>query len=350
MRILHLLGTLEDVGNGITNMVVNLSVAQAQSGNYVAVAGREGEFTRYLQQRGVQCITLDVGRTAFAHRASMGNAVAIVRQSMRNFDVIHAHQLAPTYLARRAKKDARNIVVSLHNYFEPVKSRAMHALANLSITVSQATVRKLRLRGRYVVVVNGIDPSFTQRHLGEFRLDMGGKPVVAFVGSLSRRKGADLALGALRYVLPEFPCTQLLMAGAGSLQPKLAMAIDRFGWTQNVVMLGRVRDIAGLFRMSDVVIIPSREDPSPLVIAEAMHAGKQIVASDVGGIPELIGRDGQWVLASPNASALGLRLVQLLEDPASKVRWQAYAAQRSQYLSAQRMAEETSAAYAAYLK
>jgi len=141
----------------------------------------------------------------------------------------------------------------------------------------------------------------------------GTEPVVCFAGRLVREKGADVLLEATASLVGEFPGLRLLVAGDGPERRALVRRCDALALSKTVDFLGhldpaeRERRFAGAW----VQVVPSRwEEPFGLVAAEAMLRGTAVVASDAGGLSEVLdfGRSGVLVPPSdPKALADGVR-------------------------------------------
>jgi glycosyltransferase involved in cell wall biosynthesis len=124
------------------------------------------------------------------------------------------------------------------------------------------------------------------------RLGVGaGAPVLAVIGLLEKRKGHLVLLEALARLLttPRGETPVLLVAGDGPEGPRLRLLADRLGISQSVRMLGHQRNVWNILQVADLLVLPSIADEDfPVVILEAMAAGKPVVASRVAGVPEQI--------------------------------------------------------------
>jgi glycosyltransferase involved in cell wall biosynthesis len=139
---------------------------------------------------------------------------------------------------------------------------------------------------------------------------------VIFVGRLERVKGVDLLLKAIQ-ILKEKHHRNLRVAivGDGSLMESLKKIALRYGINEHIDFLGVRKDVLELMRKSLVFVLPSRWEGFGLVLLEAMSVGTPIVATKVGGIPEIIedGKDG--ILVEPeNPEELAKAILRLLSD------------------------------------
>ena len=105
-------------------------------------------------------------------------------------------------------------------------------------------------------------------------------------------KGIEYLLDATAKLVTEFPKIRLRIAGEGNLKDYLRNKAKELGLSGNVEFIGRVQDMKPFYGSIDVLVLPSHTEGLPLVVLEAMAAALPIVATTVGGTPEVI-RDGQ---------------------------------------------------------
>jgi glycosyltransferase involved in cell wall biosynthesis len=115
----------------------------------------------------------------------------------------------------------------------------------------------------------------------------------------------------------EFPDLVLEIAGSGPERPTLEREAQTLGLSDGVRFLGWVEELAPVLARWDVFVLPSLEEGFPMAVAEAMAAGLPVVATAVGGIPEIVedGRTG-YLVRSVDPAALAERLRVLILDPA----------------------------------
>jgi glycogen(starch) synthase len=143
-------------------------------------------------------------------------------------------------------------------------------------------------------------------------------PRVLCLGRLSPEKGMDLALAAFVPVVSRFPRARLTIAGNGILRSDLerqaachgiAHAVDFIGWVAP-------EKVPALINASTIVLMPSRQDSMPLVALEASLMARPIVATRVGGLPEVVAHEETGLLVeSENSEALARAVVSLLSHP-----------------------------------
>jgi glycosyltransferase involved in cell wall biosynthesis len=139
--------------------------------------------------------------------------------------------------------------------------------------------------------------------------------VIGFVGWLLPIKGPDYLLKAMDYIWPQKPETTLVMVGKGDLDVDLRGEALRKNINGKVKFLGWRQDIHELMPIFDMLVLPSLNEGMGRVLVEAMAAGKPVVASRVGGIPDLIedGRTG-YLVPPADEKALADAILKLLND------------------------------------
>ncbi|HEY6398997.1 MAG TPA: glycosyltransferase family 4 protein, partial [Solirubrobacteraceae bacterium] len=195
--------------------------------------------------------------------------------------------------------------------------------ASRIIAVSESARREYLKRGfaterQIVTIHNGVDFVPTPGSGGEVRQELGlaGEDlVVGMVSALRPEKGHDIALGAVRELGTRFPNLRLLIAGQGDLYDELVKRASKLDGV--VVVAGLRHDLTRVFDACDVCLQPSRADAFPTSIIEAMAASVPVIATAVGGIPEMIsdGRTGVLLAPPPQVDALATALAELLADP-----------------------------------
>jgi glycosyltransferase involved in cell wall biosynthesis len=166
-------------------------------------------------------------------------------------------------------------------------------------------------RARVAHIANGLD--LARYAPGAQR---GGR-VVTTVANLRPGKGHDVLLDAAALVLAHHPDVRFQIVGDGSRRAELERHAAALGITAQVAFRGHSADVPAVLRESDVFAFPSFMEASPNAVLEAMAAALPIVASNVGGIPEVVTHGRNGLLVPPrNAQALAAGIVRVLDDPA----------------------------------
>jgi glycosyltransferase involved in cell wall biosynthesis len=149
----------------------------------------------------------------------------------------------------------------------------------------------------------------------ELGLDTG--PLVGAVGALRPQKGYDVLIEAALLLRRTHPRLRLLIAGEGPDRPRLEELIARLAASETVTLLGRRMDVPDVLAALDLAVSASNYEGSPLAVMEYMEAGLPIVATRVGGVPDLIDDGVHGLLVEPgDPAALARAVEELLADPA----------------------------------
>lgn len=258
----------------------------------------------------------------------------------RKIDVFHAHLFDPSVVGLPAALVSRTPVRLLTRHYSDYHTRINRTwhtrldklctrLAHTVIAVSDQTRRVMveeegATPAKIEVVHNGIDMArvrgVTEVQVAKLRHELGVQncQIVLVPGRLHPEKGQEYLLRALPELLQNRGSNiRVLVAGAGSyLSAYQALARD-LGVADAVQFLGFRNDIAELMSLSDVVVLPSTAEAFGLVLLEAMALRKAVVATNVGGIPEIV-EDGKTGVLVPPASphALAQAIGELLANEA----------------------------------
>ncbi|MET9469392.1 glycosyltransferase family 4 protein [Streptomyces sp. NPDC006544] len=261
------------------------------------------------------------------------DAVSALRAACVEADVVHAHGVRAGLRAALALRGRRiPMVVSWHGggpgagRLSLLLERRVARAAAIVLGASSAQVdlaRRLGARDARLaaVAVPAPVPQGPSAVLepGKVRAELGvvERPLLIAVGSLVARRGYSVLLDAARAWRTLDPLPLLVIAGEGPMRAELARRIQLEGLP--VRLLGRRRDAARLLAVADVAVLASRwEGRSPLA-QEALRAGVPLVATAVGGLPELVGEAGVLVPYG-DAAALAAAVSDLLTDPARRAR------------------------------
>jgi len=140
--------------------------------------------------------------------------------------------------------------------------------------------------------------------------------VLLHIGRFSPQKNHLLLIQAFAMVIKENPAIQLWLVGDGPLRPVVEKEVLEKGLKEKVIFFGIREDIPELLAYSDILVLSSDYEGVPLTILEAMTAGKPVVATAVGGVPELI-KDGITGILIParDPEALAKNILRLSRDP-----------------------------------
>lgn len=144
--------------------------------------------------------------------------------------------------------------------------------------------------------------------------------VLVTVAVLRPPKGIQFMIRALPAILPSCPNTYYLIVGGGSHHSALLEETRKAGVKERVIFAGMRKDVPRLLAASDVFVLPTLTEALPTVLAEAMAAKLPIVASRVGGIPEMIANGQNGILLPPeDVDRLAKACIHLLENPEKRL-------------------------------
>jgi glycosyltransferase involved in cell wall biosynthesis len=296
------------------------------------VALSNGSTVRKLRRSGIPVTVIDTPDDGVAVGALAAH-LAEIRP-----DVIHNHMFRAEVIGTRAAMALQAIghrrpyiVSTVHS--SRVRSatdredvRRLTPEMDRLIAVSRAIERKIDAEGRNVgvpidLIYNGVDldryapqePCSTLRD--EYGLEPGSQ-VVGVVARLEPEKGHPTLLDAWPLVLHAAPDAYLLVVGEGSQRDALERQSAELRVAHRVVFTGRRDDVPAVTAALDVAVLPSYREAQGLSVLEAMALSRPVVASNVGGIPEMIDDGLTGLLVPPHdAPALAGAITRLLVDP-----------------------------------
>ena len=278
------------------------------------------EFASRLREGGIPVDELRF-RAAAAPLAA-GRLARLMRRHAP--EIAHTHLVHADFLGLPAARAARvPVLASTKHGFNAFRDRRAFAaadrrvagLADLHIAISAGLARYLAEREgldeeRFEIVHYGIVA-------GSEPPPPPGAPRLAVVGRLVPIKGHATLLEALAAAQRRVPGLTLEVAGDGPLDAGLREAAARHGVADAVTFLGRVAPATPVLERAELVVVPSLGEGFGMVALEAMERGRAVVASAVGGLPEIVD-DGRTGLLVPtgDAGALAAAIVELASDPA----------------------------------
>lgn len=174
------------------------------------------------------------------------------------------------------------------------------------------------------VLYNGINLSKYSAQTNEHTLHdllgaSGQTNIVLTIAHARPEKGLEYLIRAIPAVLKTHPHTQFFFCGGGPLEKDLTTLAEETAVGKNVHFLGVRNDVAHLLRNSDICVLPSLSEASPYAILEAMAMSRPVVASDVGGIPELLIDGKTGLLARPGDPGSLAAAINLLLDNSANI-------------------------------
>lgn len=276
--------------------------------SFVNVIKRGRELVKQQQPRLIHANSIRAGLVMSA--ATIGLSVPVVW---------HAHDILP-----------------LHPLSTLVRAFALIRSRNHILAVSQAVetafrgvlLRPFKTRVPITVIHNAVDldrfhPDAAARSEMRRVLDLRqDQSVVGIVGQLTPRKGQLDLIRAFRQVVREIPGAVLLIVGEAlfnrdeDYEQQLRDAVNESGLIDDVRFLGARDDIPKLLQALDVLVVNSHQEPFALTVLEGLASAVPVVATAVGGTPEMIQHDlNGWLVKSGHDQELSVALINLLRDP-----------------------------------
>ena len=313
---------------GGETQVLGLTIALAGAGHRAElICDPAGRLWERAIAAGIRCHPLRI-RNAIDLSAGIRLRAILKRE---RYDVVHFHTSRAHSMAPFARGFARALVVTRRMDYRPNRvfapylyNRAVDGVVAISGGVADSLAAAGVDRQRVTVVPSGVDcgrfrpptPEATRRCA---RIALGisdGEFVISAVGALEPRKGHRYLIEAVAQLAITASSVKLkcFIAGQGSIRGELERAIAQLGCTESVKLLGRIDDPRELLWASDVFAMPSLKEGLGVAALEAMASALPVIASDVGGLREVVEDDRTGIIVPPAnpeaiASAIG-RLAQ----------------------------------------
>ena len=341
IRVLHVMSNLQLGGTERQAVALSSGLDRRRFDVQVACLHAQGAFLGELQRRGIPIDAYPIrglyGPAAFAQRLRLAH-----RLRKHRVDVIHSHGFQANLFATPAARLARVpvIVGSVRDLGDPLSSRQRWAqklalrLCDRVVVNAHAVARRCVAEGyqrrRLVVIPNGIDVTgFARPITPGWRDENGIAPdalVVAVISRLDHARGVDFRgirhfLKAARLVAGRFPDARFLLVGDGTDRAALEAFARELGLGERATFTGFRRDVPEILAHSAVVVQPSLTPALSNSVLEAMAARVPVIATAVGGNPELV-QDGLTGLLVPpgDPRAIARALEILLANPGLRER------------------------------
>ena len=264
-----------------------------------------------------------------------------MKKCIEDFDIVHAHhafsRLSLLSLSIASKFNIPSVLTTHTVSFFPdyeyfwqfisyvyPRYRLTISKANKIIAVSNAAKKFISYftnKKEVIVIPNGVSiEKFKPRARSYAREKAGvnGNPVILYVGRLVPKKGLDTLITSMKKIVEKYPHAKLYIAGKGNLLPFLKTMTSILGIEKNVEFLGFVEEnvLLYLYNSADVFVLPSITGESfGIVLLEAMASGLPCIATNVGGIAEVL-EDGKYgLLVEPgNSKELAKAIITVLEN------------------------------------
>ena len=313
LRVLAITGNA--IVGGMESAVLRLAEnLPARSFRLTALCPFESAFTAALRRRDVAVHVAPISETLRWHAVQF--AAQLVRE--RDIDVVHTHMPAAHAIGALAARITRTpILATIHAMHLSMRDLEVHRLARTHLCVVSEAARAHALSvgvdpAHLAMIRNGVDGKrFTPREM--YTRD--GDAVVGYVGRLSPEKNPALFLKTAALVLARLPRTRFVVIGDGPLRGELEALAVRLRIRHAVAFEGECDDMPACYRGLDMLLLTSWHEGTPLAVLEAMACGLPVVATDVGGVAEIVvsGATG-WLAAPDDDAALAERTITLLQS------------------------------------
>lgn len=247
-----------------------------------------------------------------------------------NVDIVNPHGYkADLYAYAAFRPTRRALVATVHNW--PSRRLSMRAYAVLDrlvlrrfdkvIGVSEVPSNILRRAcvapDNIATIPNGVDVERFDLAAPSLRKELASDDavLVGCVGRLVPEKGGEVLLRAAQKVLVSHPATKFVFVGEGPSRQRWEALAKQLNVEKHVVFLGAQADMPGVYSSLDMVVLPSLIESLPMCLLEAMAAGKPVIATRVGAIPQLLCSNQIGLLVEPgHIDALSAAIVRLLDD------------------------------------
>ena len=327
MSILHVVAPAPF--GGLESVLRALAAGHARRGHSVRVAAVLSEtsgghsFIDALTRDGVATTVLHIG--ARGYRAERRAIRALCRDLQP--DVVHTHGFRSDVVdGGVARREHLPVVSTCHGFIEgDFKGRLYQTLQRRAlrrfdavIAVSEQIADRLRAANideRTIhLIPNAFSPSrdMFSRDAARAELGVPAGPVIGWVGRLSAEKGPDLALeafarvGGLR--------SRLVVIGDGRERMQLLDQAQSLGIADRIIWCGTVANAGRFFAAFDAFLLSSRTEGTPISLLEAMAANVPIVATRVGGVPQVLDESCAHMVAAGNVDAMARALTSVLTD------------------------------------
>ena len=332
LSILHVLAPAD--AGGLETVVQSLATGHSAMGHTVEIAAvldtPSSPFVQEARDAGLTVHVID--SPARSIRPERRGVRALLSQ--KRFDVLHSHGYRSDILDIGVARGFRvPSVTTLHGFsatdrktrvYEWLQirgARRASAIVAVSTNVADRLIAAGARRDSVHLIRNATIRTATQldAQAARERLGLADGIHLGWIGRLSAEKGPDVMLEAMPY-LTGLPVT-LSFIGDGPDRPALEIRARQLGLGDRVRFHGRVPHAAQLLNAFDVIVLSSRTEGTPIVVLEAMGARVPIVATRVGGVPDMLSASEAILVAPEDPSALAHAVRAALADmPAARER------------------------------
>jgi glycosyltransferase involved in cell wall biosynthesis len=324
-NILYLANSGNIIGGGQISIKTLLEGLDEKKYHPLVVCPTNGNLVDELNKLGIETTIIKMESLRKLNVLSWVNTIfKLIRLiKRRNFDLIHSNGSRPTIYGGIAARITKTPLIWHVRIADTDKwvDKVLARFATKILVVSKAVSLRFKWNKKKITVVyNGIDlEKFNPLIDGtkirqEFSL-LSSTPLVGIVGRLDNYKGHEYFIKAAKKVIDAIPNTRFLIVGDGENRKKLESLKMKLGLNGHVIFTGNRDDIAEIMAALDLFVLSSVSEGFGRSAVEAMACGKAVVASNVGGLSEVV-EDGVTgkLIPSKNPDSLTMAILSLLED------------------------------------
>lgn len=306
------------------------------------------------------------------------SAVNAIKKLLRKYDpdIMHVHGNRAGLIARIAAQGLPIKIIYTEHTRTPqfkltnpildwthVKAIAMlDKWTDMNIAVSKSVAdflvkSRITKPHKVKVIYNGIETK-PKDHIDKITLDIINQHslrkrdvIIGTIGSLNIQKDTITLIKAMPRILKTLPQARLVLVGAGPLKHSLGKLVNKLKISDKVVFVGSIKDISSILQLFTVFVLPSRSEAFGISILEAMRANIPVIATRVGGIPEIITNNQNGILIEPgNFKLLATTIIKLLNNKKLQNKLVKNGSETIKKFSITKMIEETSKVYKELIK
>lgn len=332
MRILQLPTNFRP--GGIQRHVLDLTAYLRAQGHSVTLAGDGGDWARVGSDPDHLHLGLndvaEIGGSLPRRLAALPLRVAALRRILRKrrIEVIHAHETAPALVAHLARLGLGIPLVMTFHGSAPDREASVARLgrrcADLVISPSRTAIEaliakglpaaKARVLGLGIAPFPAVDPADAAQLRADLLAGQAG-PLILSLSRLQPQKGIDIMIEVAARVVARHPGAVFAVAGAGPLDGTVQQWAAAAGVAGNMRFLGPVSTVPLHLKAADIFLLTSRWENLPISIAEAFRAGLPVIATDCGGVRELVDDAVGTLCPVGDVAGLTQALCTLIENP-----------------------------------
>lgn len=331
-KILQLLDAMDIKGESI--LILQLARKLMINGHDVIVVSNGGSLLSELDKSQIRHIELEkydnTQNNFFKHIFEVTKII-----DREKPDIIHAHNDYFAFISAIAARVSNvrpkpNVIWSIHTIRSGMEhyvcdkyiSTYFEALTAVSENIKEEIVKHGIKKEQIIVLPNAIEieekllsKEFRQEFLKKYNLDNGVK-IIGTVSRLDPLKGIQYLIKGFKRVKEELGDVFLVVCGSGDYKKELELIVHEMGLSENIIFTGFIRDRLNVINLFDIFVLPSSKEGLPISVLEALSIGVPVIATKVGGVPELIKNDDTGILISPySEDEVSSALFKILKNP-----------------------------------